>query len=400
MKPNTELYEAIHKSVLRFKSEAQAIRHYAAIEGKNPESLRISYIRWKKRNSVAAFVKTGNALGLTEDEQSILEGYRERKKVLEEECREAGIDVADVKHWWYKSKTISAFVKSKKNEKSIEDLKEELIQDMAKYSPKFTKIVREKVKDPHCLVIDPADVHIGKLASSYETGEDYNNIIAVKRVKECCDKILNFAQNFPIEKIVLIIGNDILHVDTPKRTTTSGTPQDTDGQWYDNFIIAQKLYVYLIERLVAIADVHVIHNVSNHDYMTGWFLSQATHAWFRNSKNITFDCDMRHRKAYVYGENLIGTTHGDGAKENDLPLLMANESPKEWSETKHKYIYIHHKHHKWSKDIMNVTLEGMRSPSEADSWHHRNGYQHSPRAIEGFIHHKIHGQVARITHTF
>jgi hypothetical protein len=149
-----------------------------------------------------------------------------------------------------------------------------------------------------------------------------------------------------------------------------------------------------------VAPVHVVFNPSNHDYTNGFFLADAISAWFRNAEDVTFDVSISHRKYYQYHNNLIGTTHGDGAKENDLPLLMANEASKGWSETKHKYIYIHHKHHKWSKDIMNVTLEGMRSPSEADSWHHRNGYQHSPRAIEGFIHHKIHGQVARITHTF
>jgi hypothetical protein len=292
---------------------------------------------------------------------------------------------------------VSAFVKPKKGTKTLEDLKQELMRDMSKYSPKFTRIIRPKIKDPHCLVIDPADIHIGKLGSTYETGEDYNNIIAVKRVKECVDKILGFSQNFPIEKIVLIIGNDILHVDTPKRTTTGGTPQDTDGQWYDNFIIAQKLYVYLIERLVGIADVHVVHNVSNHDYMTGWFLSQATHAWFRNSKNITFDCDMRHRKAFVYGENLIGTSHGDGAKNSDLPLLLAQEFKKEWANTTHRYVYTHHIHHKQSKEHVGVTIESSRSVSGTDGWHHRNGYQHAAQAMEAYLHHKTDGQIARFT---
>jgi hypothetical protein len=53
------------------------------------------------------------------------------------------------------------------------------------------------------------------------------------------------------------------------------------------------------------------------------------------SKNITFDCSIAHRKGFQYGKNLIGTTHGDGAKHQDLPLLMATEFPLEWSQTKH-----------------------------------------------------------------
>jgi hypothetical protein len=61
----------------------------------------------------------------------------------------------------------------------------------------------------------------------------------------------------------------------------------------------------------------------------------------RTVKN-TFDCGIAHRKAFQYHTNLIGTTHGDGAKQMDLPLLMAVEFSKEWASTKHRYIYTHH----------------------------------------------------------
>jgi hypothetical protein len=65
----------------------------------------------------------------------------------------------------------------------------------------------------------------------------------------------------------------------------------------------------------------------------------------------------------------------------DLPLLMAVEFSKEWAETKHRYIYTHHVHHKTSKDYAG-TVESLRSPSGMDT-HHRNGYQHAPKAVEG-----------------
>lgn len=336
-----------------------------------------------------------NRYRLTPDEELVLHNYREAKSVLEKECTEQGINVNDVKHWWYKSKRISAFVKPQ--QKNIEDLKIELTKELKKYSPKFTKIKREKYKESFCLVLDPCDLHLGKLASAYETGEDYNNNIAVSRVHNGINKLLNYSQGYPLDKVVLIIGNDILHTDNTKRTTTSGTPQDTDGQWYDNFLIGQKLYVNIIEKLLPLADVHVIHNVSNHDYMAGWYLAQVVQAYFRNCKNISFDCDMRHRKAFVYYDNLIGTTHGDGAKTLDLPLLMAQEFKKEWSNTSHRYIYTHHVHHKTSKEHIGVTMESSRSASGNDGWHHRNGYQHAKQAIEAYLHSKQDGQIARFT---
>lgn len=71
-----------------------------------------------------------------------------------------------------------------------------------------------------------------------------------------------------IEKILFIGGNDILHIDTPKRTTTSGTPQDTSGMWHENFQLARKLMVDILELLLTVADVHFIYCPSNHDYMS------------------------------------------------------------------------------------------------------------------------------------
>lgn len=285
-----------------------------------------------------------------------------------------------------------------KNEE-LSNLYELFLENLKSYAPKYNTYKRESYSDGQLLIVDPADVHIGKLCSSFETGETYNNQIAVHRVMSGVDGILTKASSFNIDKILFVIGNDILHIDNPKRTTTSGTPQDTDGMWYDNFLIAKQLYVDIIEKLMCVADVEVVFNPSNHDYTNGFFLAQLIETHFRNCENVKFDCSISHRKYFVYGQNLIGTTHGDGAKQQDLPMLMAHES-KDWVNCKHKYFYIHHFHHKISKDYMSVCVESLRTPSGTDSWHSRNGYQYAPKAVEGFIHDKNNGQIAKIIHLF
>src|SRR5699024_8877419 len=141
----------------------------------------------------------------------------------------------------------------------------------------------------HLLIVDPADIHIGKLCDSFEVGEDYNNQIAVKRVKEGVSGIIEKSKGFKIDKILFIAGNDILHIDTPKRTTTSGTPQDTDSMWYSNFLVAKQLYIEILLQLLEIADVHFMYNPSNHDYTSGFFLSDVISTYFKDMENITFD---------------------------------------------------------------------------------------------------------------
>ena len=357
----------------------------------NPDEARILGFEVKEKTN------SGNPkYRLTPDQQQQLKEIRNEGVLAH--CKMRGIDFSSVKEYWDKTKEYS--IKVRPEVIHMRDICSELIEEMKNYSPHYPKISRTKSIDGHLLVIDPADVHIGKLATSFETGEEYNSEIAVQRVRDGVKGILSKAKGFNIDQIVLVIGNDILHIDTPKRTTTSGTPQDTDGMWYDNFLKAKNIYVEVIEMLLYVADVHVMYNPSNHDYTNGFFLADVIKTWFRKSKNITFDTSISHRKYFRYHKNLIGTTHGDGAKSQDLPLLMAQEASSDWSETRHRYVYTHHVHHKTSKDYVGVTVESLRSPSGSDSWHHRNGYQHNPKAVEGYLHHPIHGQIARLTNIF
>jgi hypothetical protein len=340
------------------------------------------------------------------DEWKLIDEYRtDRKKdnLLADECKASGIDINSISHYWYKSKKFSIFAKPNeftKDEflKSIEDL-------ISKYSPKYPSIDYPKREDGHLLIINPADVHIGKYADALETGEEYNVEIAKNRVREGVKGILRNAEGFNIDKILFCIGNDILHTDNTMGSTTRLTPQDTDGKWYRHFTEALELYVEIVEMLMQIAPVDCIHSMSNHDYMSGFHLAHALKSWYRNTDAVTVDADPKHRKYYTYKNSMIGLTHGDGAKLNTLPLLMAQEEPLMWSYTKYRYWYLHHLHHKQrykfmtSFDNIGVTCEFLRSPSGTDSWHFSKGYTGSIKAVEGFIHNKY-GQIAHLTHIF
>ena len=343
---------------------------------------------------------------LKEDEWKLIDEYRtDRKKdnLLADECKASGIDINSISHYWYKSKKFSIFAKPNeftKDEflKSIEDL-------ISKYSPKYPSIDYPKREDGHLLIINPADVHIGKYADALETGEEYNVEIAKNRVREGVKGILRNAEGFNIDKILFCIGNDILHTDNTMGSTTRLTPQDTDGKWYRHFTEALELYVEIVEMLMQIAPVDCIHSMSNHDYMSGFHLAHALKSWYRNTDAVTVDADPKHRKYYTYKNSMIGLTHGDGAKLNNLPLHMAQEEPLMWSYTKYRYWYLHHLHHKQrykfmtSFDNIGVTVEFLRSPSASDSWHYQKGYTGSVKAVEGFIHSEY-GQIAHLTHIF
>ena len=316
-------------------------------------------------------------------------------------------DVVSVKHWQSASGEFRFSIVTKEDITANEtDILKTVSSFIENHSPHYPSIKRKIKLNNHLLVINPADIHIGKYANHLETGDGYNVEIACERVLEGLQGLIDKSQGFEVDRVLFCIGNDILHIDNVYNTTTAGTNQDVDGKWWEHFEIALALYVKCVEILREIAPVDVIHSMSNHDYQSGFHLAHALKSWFRNDSEVTFDISVAHRKYYQYGKNLIGLEHGDGAKMDKLPLLMAQEQPLLWSETTHRYWYLHHLHHKvkhkWldAKDFIGVTVEYMRSPSGTDSWHSRKGFTGVPKAVEGFLHEKSSGQVARLVHYF
>ena len=291
-------------------------------------------------------------------------------------------DVVSVKHWQSASGEFRFSIVTKEDITANEtDILKTVSSFIENHSPHYPSIKRKIKLNNHLLVINPADIHIGKYANHLETGDGYNVEIACERVLEGLQGLIDKSQGFEVDRVLFCIGNDILHIDNVYNTTTAGTNQDVDGKWWEHFEIALALYVKCVEILREIAPVDVIHSMSNHDYQSGFHLAHALKSWFRNDSEVTFDISVAHRKYYQYGKNLIGLEHGDGAKMDKLPLLMAQERPHLWSETTHRYWYLHHLHHKvkhkWldAKDFIGVTVEYMRSPSGTDSWHSRKDLQ-------------------------
>jgi len=301
-------------------------------------------------------------------------------------------------HWWLKTEGASIFIK---NDKSFdyELFTEQMIEKMKNHTPIYKKIDYNIEKDTYCLVLDLADHHFWKLSDINETWYEYNLEIAKDRFIKWVDWMLNKSIWFKKDKIIFVVWNDILHIDNPKRTTTSWTPQDTDWMWHKAFNIALDCYVETIEKLQQEAPMHIVFNPSNHDYMSGYMLCNCLYAWFHSNPNLTWDINMKHRKYTEYWNSMIWVSHWDWAKEADTRILRATERPEIWARSKYRYIYLHHIHHKIAKDLIWITLEYMRSASSPDRWHTVNGYINKP-AIDWFIISKDEGQIARLTHYF
>jgi hypothetical protein len=289
--------------------------------------------------------------------------------------------------------------------------------------------VRPAAAGENLLVVDIADLHIGKLSVQTETGFHYDRAEAVRRGIEGCRRLLESAQAIGVGHILFVMGNDIIHIDNPNRTTTSGTPQDTDGtlavMWDDAFAF----YVACIDMCRQVAPVSLLYCPSNHDWFAGFSLARAIGAWYRDCPEVSataYNTSHNHRKYFRFAGNLLGFSHGDGSKEADLAALMMDEVPQHLDGARYRYWYLHHLHHKIAKrgggsirrqtekDLIGMTVmrdkaglvateapvvEYVRSASPPDGWHHRNGYVNR-QAVEVFLHCPHDGQIGRFTAWF
>ena len=342
--------------------------------------------------------------------------FQQQKEGLIEESKSAGIPLEDIKHYWYKSKQYSIFAKTKEIDlkKSIDELVE-VLKDVA---PAKKKYKRKKFKKPVLFCISPSDIHFGKLATQEETGNVYDLDVAAQRFVEGVKGLIEYINCYQIEKIVVVGGNDILHTDTLLNTTTKGTPQDVSGKFYESFTKAFETYTLVLDVLMDIADVYYVHCMSNHDYLSGYYFSKCLEAYYSKNENISFNTSSSPRKYIHYGLNLLGFSHGDTAKDSQLPNIMKTEAKQSWSKCLYGYWYLGHFHHHIrkqdnkiiSKDYDDVTIikgseklienkikvEFLRSISGTDAWHNQKGYKAKP-ALEGFLHSPTEGQIARFT---
>jgi len=296
---------------------------------------------------------------------------------------------------------VKAWLKKNKPLIELNDIKEEIKNELKKYSPKVPKIKYKSDKDSKMLQINLMDVHFGKHTWGKETGDDYDIKIAEEMLLIAVERLIEQAKPYPIDSVLLIIGNDFFNVDNQLNTTTRGTFQSEDTRWKKTFKLGRLLWVSVINRLIELGKVYVEIVVGNHDETRTFYLGDALECYFHNNPNVVIDNSPSIRKYFTYGKCLIGLTHGKDEKIKELPLIMAQEKPDLWGNSKYREWHLGDKHHKkeiWTmgtEDNMGVVIRLMRSLSSTDEWHYKKGYIGNIRSAEAFIWDKERGVIAQ-----
>ncbi|GJM72981.1 hypothetical protein HMSSN036_51970 [Paenibacillus macerans] len=243
-------------------------------------------------------------------------------------------------------------VKPKRNGSNINDL----IKAIKDIDPITITLGSREPTEKRMLEIPIFDSHFG--ISDYEY------------YKPSQQKIIERLSSRHWEKVLFILGQDMLHNDGFRGTTSSGTvieTVDTVTAWED----ARKFFEPLIELAITQSSaVDVVYSCGNHDEALGWAFVQMIKARYPQA-NV--DDRLQQRKAVIYGDNFIGITHGDKGRK-DLHNIFPIEFPVEWSGAKNREIHTGHLHVEETKDVFGMAVRTLATRNRTDKWHRDNGF--------------------------
>lgn len=273
------------------------------------------------------------------------------------------------------------------------------IGDLCRDIPRAPLIPAPTVFDDDLLnVIPMGDPHFGLLSWKPETGESFDLEIAEAMTFGAVDKLVSRAP--PAGVGLLLNLGDYFHADDSTNRTPRGQNQlDIDGRFQKVASVGFRAMLRCIQRMLEThAKVIVRNNPGNHDPHQALMLNIAVGARFHDNPRVYVDPSPCPFYYYRHGKTLIGSTHGDGAKLTDLPLIMANDAPHEWAAATYRVWHVGHFHHNQrlsQKDLTGCEVETHRTLAAGDAWHRHAGYR-ALRDMKVISYHREYGEDLRI----
>ncbi len=296
------------------------------------------------------------------------------------------------KDGWYISAMVTAIKPG-----DDEFLKKVFDQIQLKYQPvaDITHINNKFARD--CVgVISIQDLHFGK--------ESNENIVI--HFQEAVKDLVHRAYfSHKLNKIVYVIGGDLLNMDNFDGATTSGTPVENHQKSHDAYTVAFEALFWSINYIKQFCDVlEVVYLPGNHDRLSSFHIAHALSKVFYAVNNIIFHADYAERKVITYGSNFFAFEHGDVTKKNTA-LVYATEFSELWGKTKYRTCYTGHFHSKKVVEYITeneqngFSIKHLPSLCSTDYWHYHNKYTGSKRQALMEVHDAEKGKISEFVYT-
>lgn len=275
----------------------------------------------------------------------------------------------------------------------------ELIKDAFKnYERTADPALAPSASSSELLTLIPlADWHVGMFAWRGETGENWDLKLSERTISAAMEDLI--ARSPSSGECIVLGGGDLIHSDSnANRTEKSGNVLQVDGR-YDKVIqVASRMVAHTVDcALRRHKRVRLRILKGNHDKHASVAVAWHLLGWYRNDPRVTVDVDASLYWWHRFGSVLLGATHGDEAKIQDMPSIMAHRRAPDWGLTKFRYVHGFHLHHsaKFATEGGGVISEIHQAPIPQDAWHYGAGFL-SGRSVQAITYHKDFGEIGRV----
>ena len=130
----------------------------------------------------------------------------------------------------------------------------------------------------------------------------------------------------------------------------------------------------------------------NHDKQSYKWLRACMLAAYEREKRLHIITEESIYYCYRHGQQMLGFSHGHGAKADRLPQVFAARYPREWGATDHREIHCGHLHHKHVKDHDGATVYQHDTIAPNDSHGSDLGFT-AKRKAEVLTYHAKYGRI-------
>ena len=284
-------------------------------------------------------------------------------------------------------------VKKQQAQEAFNDAIESLNDRVARELPKLPPIgTADDLAS--CYVL--TDYHLGQMAWSGETGNDWDMDIALDLLKKWFGSAINTAPNSKIGILAQL--GDFLHWDGLEAVTpSSGHVLDADTRFSQLVELAIKAIREVIGMMLEKHEiVHVIMAEGNHDLASSVWLRALFSTLYENEPRVTIDNTHSPYYCYEWGKTSLFFHHGHKQRMANISTVFAGLYRHVFGRTTYSYAHMGHLHHVESKENQMMIVEQHPTLAGRDAHSSRGGYL-SKRAANIITYSKTYGEVSRVT---
>lgn len=239
------------------------------------------------------------------------------------------------------------------------------------------------------------DAHLGQYSWGKQSGENYDMDIAKDQFLRSTTSLMQLT---PASSTALIIVlGDYFHADNDRaETERSHNHLDVDGRFDKVLHMGAEILLWQVDMALQKHETVIVKVMrGNHDPYASKALTLALWVRYQNNPRVVIDREPVDLWAFDWGVNMLGFTHGDNVKAEEMPGVMAAYYPTMWGLTKYRYGFSGH-YHRTKKGPLSDEKNGaiweiIPAFTAKDAWNRSMGHS-SQRSIQAITFDKNEGR--------